>query len=76
MSGSAGWIAMTKLAFAIAATHDHWFEEPTARHAIPAVRLWWRHFSKHHPIFADAFEWSACGVVGVAMLAGALIANA
>ena len=67
---------MTKLTFAIAATHDHWFEEPTAKHVLPAVRLWWRHFWKHHPIIADAIEWSACGVVTAAMLAGTLIANA
>jgi hypothetical protein len=40
---------MTQLTFAIAATHDHWFEEPAARPVYPAVRLWWRHFSKQHP---------------------------
>jgi len=67
---------MTGLTLAIAATHDHWFEEPTAKDALPAVRLWWRHFSKHHPITADAIEWSAYGVVAAAMLAGGLITSA
>jgi hypothetical protein len=76
MSVRAGWLAMTQLTFAIAATHDHWFEEPTARYVYPAARLWWRHFSKQHSFVADTIEWSACGVLGVGVLVGSLIANA
>jgi hypothetical protein len=66
---------MTQLTFELAATHDHWFEEPTAKHALPAIKLLWRHFSKLHPIVADAFEWMACGVLAAALLAASLIAN-
>jgi len=50
--------------------------QPTAKHAIPAFGLWWRPFSKHHPIIAGAIEWSASGVVAAAMLAGTLFTNA
>jgi hypothetical protein len=66
----------TRFTFAIAAAHDHWFKEPTARHVYPAARLWWQHFSKQHPIGTDAIEWSACGVIGVGVLVASLIANA
>jgi hypothetical protein len=67
---------MTQLTFQLAATHDHWFEEPATRHAFPAVKLWWRHLAKQHPIITECLEWSACGLVAGAMLVGTLIANA
>ena len=76
MSGYASVPAMTQLTFAIAATHDHWLEELAAKRAYPALGLWWRHFSKQHPVATDAIEWSVCGVVAAAMLGGTLIANA
>jgi hypothetical protein len=67
---------MAQLSSAIAAKHDHWFEEPAAKHVLPALKLWLRHFSKQHPIAADAIEWSAGGMVAVAVVAGTLVANA
>lgn len=67
---------MTQLTLQLAATHDRWFEEPAARHAFPAVKLCWKHFSKFHPIAADAIEWSACGLFAIALLFGSLIGNA
>jgi hypothetical protein len=67
---------MTQLTFEIAATHDHWFEEPAAKHAYPALKLWWRHLSKQHPIIAQGVEWSGCSLVAGAMVAGTLIASA
>jgi hypothetical protein len=60
----------------LAATHDRWFEEPVSKHALPALKLSWRHFSKHHPIMADAIEWSSCGVLAAGLIASTLIANA
>jgi hypothetical protein len=66
---------MTQLTFEIAAAHDRWLEGPAARHAVPALKLWWRHFSKHHPIIAEAIEWIACGAVAAAIVAGSLVAN-
>jgi len=44
---------MTQLTLQLAATHDHWFEEPAAKHAFPALKLWWKHFSRQHPIVTD-----------------------
>jgi hypothetical protein len=67
---------MTQLTLQLAATHDHWFEEPATRHAFPAAKLWWRHLSKQHPIIADGLEWAGCGAVAVALVFGSLIANA
>jgi hypothetical protein len=67
---------MTQLTYQLAATHDHWFEQPAARHAVPALKLWWRHFSKQHPVMADGIEWAGCGVVAIGLLVGTLIANA
>jgi hypothetical protein len=67
---------MTGLTLQLAATHDHWFEEPAAKHVFPALRLWWRHLAKEHPIIADGIEWTGCGVVAIALLLGSLIANA
>jgi hypothetical protein len=67
---------MTHLTLQLTATHDHWFEEPANRHALPALKLWWRHFSKQHPIIFDSIEWAGCGVLAVAVLVGSLIANA
>jgi hypothetical protein len=67
---------MTQLTFAIAATHDHWSEESAAKHALPALKLWWKHFSKQHPIVADGIEWAGCSAIAVALLFGTLIANA
>jgi hypothetical protein len=67
---------MAQLTLHLAATHDHWFEEPATRHAFPAVKLWWRHISKQHPIIADGIEWGVCGAVAIAILFGSLIANA
>jgi hypothetical protein len=67
---------MTHLTLQLAATHDHWFEEPAANHAVPALRLWWRHFTKQRPATADGLEWTACGAVAIAVLLSSLIANA
>jgi hypothetical protein len=67
---------MTQLTLQLAATHDHWFEEPAAKHAFPALRLWWRHLAKQHPIIADGIEWAGCGAIAVAVLCGSLIGNA
>jgi hypothetical protein len=67
---------MTNLTIHLAVTHDHWFEEPAAKHALPALKLSWRHFSKQHPIIADSLEWTGCGAIAVAVLFGTLIANA
>jgi len=69
-------IGMTHLTFDLAATHDHWFEEPAAKHALPALKLSWRHFAKHHPIMADLIAWSSCGVLAAGLIASTLIANA
>jgi hypothetical protein len=71
----ASCIAMTHLTFELAATHDHWFEESVAKHAFPALKLWWKHFSKQHPIVADGLEWAGCSAIAVALLIGTLIAN-
>jgi hypothetical protein len=69
-------IGMTQLTLQLAATHDHWFEEPAALRAFPALKLWWKHLSKQHPIIADGLEWIGCGVIAAAVLFGTLIANA
>jgi hypothetical protein len=61
---------MTQLTMRLAATHDHWFEEPAAKHAFPALKLWWKHFAKHHPIVADGLEWAGCGAIAAALLFG------
>jgi hypothetical protein len=66
---------MTLLSYQLAATHDHWLEEQAASHAIPALKLWWRHFVRQHPIVADTLEWVACGFLALALLAAELIAN-
>jgi hypothetical protein len=66
---------MTQLTLQLAATHDHWFEEPAAKHAFPALMLWWRHLAKQHPIIADGIEWTGCGTIAIAVLCGSLIAN-
>ena len=67
---------MTHLTLQLAATHDHWFEEPAAKHVFPALKLWWKHFSKQHSIIVDGLEWTGCGVVAVTLLFGTLIGNA
>ena len=67
---------MTQLTLQLAATHDHWFEEPVAKHAFPALKLWCKHFSKRRPIVADGLEWAGCSAIAVALLFGTLIANA
>jgi hypothetical protein len=67
---------MTQLTMQLAATHDHWFEEPAAKHAFPALKLWWKHFAKQHPIVADGLEWTGCGGIAVGLLFATLIANA
>jgi hypothetical protein len=66
---------MTQLTLQLAATHDHWFEEPVTRHVLPALKLGWRHFSKQHAILVDGLEWAGCGVIALAVLFGSLIAN-
>jgi hypothetical protein len=68
--------SMTQLTMQLAATHDHWFEEPAAKHVFPAFKLWWKHFVKHYPIVADGLEWTGCGFIAVGLLFGTLIANA
>jgi hypothetical protein len=67
---------MTQLTFQLAATHDRWFHEPAVKHAFPALKLAWKHFSKQHPIVADALEWTGCGTLAAGLLFGTLIANA
>jgi hypothetical protein len=67
---------MTRFTHQMAATHDHWFEEPANSHAIPALMLWWRHFAKQHSVVVDAMEWMVCGLVAVSLLIAELIANA
>jgi hypothetical protein len=69
-------VSMTHLSYQLAATHDHWLEEPMLGHAIPALQLWWRHFARKHVIFVDVLEWVACGFLAVTLLAAELIANA
>jgi len=68
--------SMTHITHQRAATHDHWFDEPAGLHAVPALRLWWRHFAKHHPMLVDAIEWTGSGVLALGLLFGTLIANA
>jgi hypothetical protein len=67
---------MTQISYHLAATHDHWFDQSATSHAIPAIKLWWRHFAKQHVIFVDALEWGACGFFAVTLLLSELIANA
>jgi hypothetical protein len=67
---------MTHITSQLAATHDHWFDEPASSHIWPAIRLWGRHFAKQHPWFVDAVEWFGAGLLAIGMLAGTLIANA
>jgi hypothetical protein len=67
---------MTQLTFQLAATHDRWFHEPAVKHVFPALKLWWKHLSKRHPIMVDVLEWTGCSAVAVGLLVGTLIANA
>jgi hypothetical protein len=67
---------MTQLTFHLAATHDRWFHEPAVKHVFPALKLWWKHLSKQHPIMVEALEWTGCSAVAVGLLFGTLIANA
>jgi hypothetical protein len=67
---------MTQPTLQLAATHDHWLEEPVTMHAIAALKLWWRHFARHHSILVDALEWVGCGLLAAALLTAELIANA
>jgi hypothetical protein len=67
---------MTQLTLRLAATHDHWFEEPAPWHAVPALKLLWRHFSRQHPVVADGIEWTGCGILAVGLLVATLIASA
>lgn len=67
---------MTQLTLQLAATHDHWLEEPATRHAIPALKLWWRHFARQYPNAVNALEWVACGLLTLVLLTAELIANA
>jgi hypothetical protein len=67
---------MTQLTLQLAATHDHWFEQTAARHAVPALKLWWRHFAKQHAVIVDGIEWTGCGILAIGLLVGTLIANA
>jgi hypothetical protein len=46
--------------YQLAATHDHWFDEPVAL----------------HPTVVDAMEWAGCSVLALGVLLGTLIANA
>jgi hypothetical protein len=46
------------------------------KHALPALKLAWKHFTKQHPIVADALECTGCGALAVGLLFGTLIANA
>jgi hypothetical protein len=67
---------MTQLALQLAAMPDHWFHEPQQSASIRRLSFGGRHFSKQHPVIADGLEWSACGVIAVAIIFGSLIANA
>ena len=71
---------MTHLTLRLAATHDHWFEHPASKRAIPGLQLWWHHFAKKHSsshtVLLEAMEWSGAGVIALLILVAALIANA
>jgi hypothetical protein len=67
---------MTQFTLDIAATHDHWFEEPAAKHVFPALKLGWRHFARQHPIVSDGLEWAGCSAIAIVIVFGSLIANA
>jgi hypothetical protein len=67
---------MTQLSLRVAATHDHWRDQPANKHIIAALQLRWRHFAKRYPLVADGLEWVSCGVIALAMLVATLIANA
>jgi hypothetical protein len=67
---------MTQLTIQLAATHDHWFQEPVTRHAYPALKVWWRHLSKKHPWAIEGLEWIGSGTLAVILLIGTLIGNA
>lgn len=67
---------MTQLTLQLAATHDHWFTEPVAKHAYPALKLWWKHLSKRNPTIVSGLEWFGCSTIAFALLFGTLIANA
>jgi hypothetical protein len=69
-------VSATQLTIQLAATHGHWFEQPAAKHAFPALKFWWKHFSKPHAIIADGLEWTGSGAVAVVILLGTLIGNA
>jgi hypothetical protein len=67
---------MTHLTIQLAATHDRWFQEPAAKHAYPALQLWWRHLAKKHPWAIEGLEWMGASTLAIILLIGALIANA
>jgi hypothetical protein len=67
---------MTHVTYQLAATHDHWFDEPGAAHILPALRLWARRLAKRHPVAVDALEWMGAGLLAMSVLVGTLIANA
>jgi len=67
---------MTQLTINLAATHDHWADEPALKHAGAAVKLSWRHFKRLHPLIVDIIEWAGAAVIASAILIAQLVANA
>ena len=67
---------MTQLTMNLAATHDHWADEPSLRHAGAGIKLWWRHLNRHHPLVVDIAEWCGAAAIAAAMLIAQLIVNA
>jgi hypothetical protein len=67
---------MSAFSTSLAATHDGWFREPAIKHVDIVVRLWWRHLQRHRPVVVDLVEWTAAGVVAIALVVAELIVSA
>ena len=61
---------------AVATIHDHWTEDAVSDHGVAALKLWARHFAKHHPIAIEILEWCFCAAIAVFVTAASLIASA
>jgi hypothetical protein len=62
----------------LAATHDHWLDEPAIKHAIPSLQLWWHHFTKRDArdgsLLLETMEWTATAAIALLMLFCELVA--
>jgi hypothetical protein len=69
---------MTCLTPRLAATHDHWFNEPAIKRAVPGLRLWWHRFTKRDAkdgaLLLEVMEWTATVAVALLMLLCGLVA--